>query len=253
MVCSEMSHLFKKIKFNMNKLLTLCVMIVLNSSVFAQVIKNPEDQRPYIEVRGSSEKEVIPDEIFISIVIRERFENREKITIESQEEKLKSLLKEINIDLSNLSLSDANADYVKVRLKTKKVLTKKEYILKVSNAETVGKVFEKLDQLSITDAYILKVNHTKIEELKKEVRIAAIKAAKDKADYLLGAIGQLTGKPLIVNEMDYNYPIVSNVSLSRNYVSGVYSDDKGGYDSEPAIEFQKIKIQSAIYVKFEIK
>lgn len=59
--------------------------------------------------------------------------------------------------------------------------------MKVSGDLTEGKVFEKLDELKIVDAYISKVSHSKLEEFKKEVRVMAIKAAKEKANYLLTA------------------------------------------------------------------
>lgn len=48
--------------------------------------------------------DIIPDEIYIRITIKERYENKEKLTIEMQEEKLKTALKEIGIDIKNLSL-----------------------------------------------------------------------------------------------------------------------------------------------------
>lgn len=75
-----------------------------------------------------AEKEVIPDEIFIRIVIVEKYVDKVKISIEEQEEKLKNAVKSLDIDLSNLYLSDVNADYVTVRWKKKDVLTKKSIL-----------------------------------------------------------------------------------------------------------------------------
>lgn len=208
---------------------------------------------PYIEVNGTAEKEVIPDEIYIDIIIREKMVNREKVTIEAQEEILKNAVKSLGIDLANLYLSDANADYVKVRWQKKEVLTKKDYTLKVSNATTVGQVFMELDKLEITDAYISKVNHSKMDSLRKEVKILAIKAAKDKADYLLTAIGEQTGKPLIIREED----ILTNQAYS-NVARGVSIENAGYYERNKdkdgnEIQFQKIKIKASIYIKFSIK
>ncbi|MCE3278899.1 MAG: hypothetical protein K0S44_1090 [Bacteroidetes bacterium] len=236
---------------HLTKLLVVTA-FTITTSVLAQT--NTAEPKPYIDVTGMAEQEVIPDEIFISIVIRERYVNKEKITIEMQEEKLKSGLKEIGIDLKNLSLSDANADYVKVKWRSKDVLTKKDYTLKVNSATTVGQVFQQLEKIEISDAYIERVNHSKIDSLKKEVRILAIKAAKTKADYLLAAIGEQTGKPLIVQEKENTYMDSSmlNVRSSRSS-STEYFVDGQKVRGESDIQFQKIKIQSAIYVKFLIK
>lgn len=220
--------------------------------------QKPEiEEKPYIDVIGTAEQEIVPDLIYIDITLREKYENKEKITIESQEEKLKVSLKEIGVDVGNLSLSDANADYVRIRYKTKDVLTKKEYHLKVTNATTLGQVFHQLDILNINDAYIMKVDHSKMDSLRKELRIMAIKAAKNKADYLLGAIGETTGKALVVTETTQENSRISNVNFRGRPVASYSNvrfldDDKKAYESDE-IEFQKIKIQSSIYVKFLIK
>lgn len=241
----------------MNKLKQLLTMAFLLTTIltFGQTNATKTEEQPYIEVTGTAEKEVIPDEIYIGIIIREKYVSKIKVTIEEQEEKLKSTVKSLGIDLTNLYLSDANADYVKISWQKKDVLTKKDYTLKVSNATTVGQVFQELEKLEITDASISKVSHSKIDSLRKEVRIMAIKAAKDKADYLLTAIGEQTGKPLIITESPQTIyrEVISRMpernvnSISTGGVSGSYGD------KENEIQFQKIKLTSSIYVKFSIK
>lgn len=234
----------------------IAIAIIISNTAIAQDQINKEE-KSFIEVNGIAEQEIIPDQIYISIIIREKYENKEKITIESQEEKLKTLLKEINIPTSNLYLSDANADYVKVKFRTKDVLTKKDYTLKVSSATSVGQVFQQLEKLEINDANVSKVSHSKIDSLRREIRIAAIKAAKNKADYLLNAIGEQTGKPLIVREnsngnLEYNYNRASNTRVT-SYQNARFLDDSDKSSDDEEIQFQKIKIQSSIYVKFLIK
>lgn len=238
----------------MNIFKTFFIVILLSSVSYAQN-QTPVEEKPFIEVNGVAEQEIIPDQIYISIIIREKYENKEKITIESQEEKLKALLKEINIPASNLYLSDANADYVKVKFRTKDVLTKKDYTLKVSSATAVGQVFQQLEKLEINDANVSKVSHSKIDSLRKEIRIAAIKAAKTKADYLLNAIGEQTGKPLIVRENSVlNENVYTrNVNRVSNYSNTRFLEESDKSTDDEEIQFQKIKIQSSIYVKFLIK
>jgi len=243
----------------MNKLKQLLTMAFLLTTIFTfgQTNTSKTEEQPYIEVTGTAEQEVIPDEIYIGIVIREKYVSKVKVTIEEQEEKLKNAVKSLGIDLTNLFLSDANADYVKVYWWTKDVLTKKNYTLKVSDATTVGKVFKELEKLEITNANISRVNHSKLDSLRKAVKILAIKAAKDKADYLLTAIGEQTGKPLVIkeNEILPNRTLASvNVRGSRSSETGYYVDGmKMESDDNNEIQFQKIKIQTSIYVKFSIK
>ena len=228
--------------------------VAFTAKTFGQTSADQKEEKPYIEVTGTAEKEVVPDEIYINIVIRERYSGRDKITIDTQEENLKTALKTIGIDIANLSLSDANADYVKVKWQKKDVLTKKDFTLKVTNATTVRQVFLQLDKLEITDAYISKVNHSKIDSLKKEVRIIAIKAAKEKADYLLAAISEQTGKPLVVQEKDNSIIQTQGLNIRGGRSQGTeYFVDGVKVKDEEEVQFQKIKIQSAMYVKFQIK
>jgi uncharacterized protein YggE len=223
---------------------------------FAQTSTTKLEEQTYIEVIGTAEKEVIPDEIYIEIIIRERYVNKVKMTIEDQEVKLMNAIKSLGIDLKNLYLSDANSDYVKIRWNKNDVLTKKDYTLMVPNASTVGQVFLELEKLEIKDAYISKVNHSKIDSLKKEIKIMAIKAAKDKADYLLMAIGEKTGKPLIVTENTQTIIRQEIIKLPTRNINSLVATSAGITQedySRNEIQFEKIKLTSDIYVKFSIK
>lgn len=234
----------------MKKIVVVFMALMLFGFTFkAQV--NPEP-KPFIEVTGTSETEISPDEIYITITLLERAENKEKLSIDKQEKDLKQEIKSLNIDMSNLVLSDAFADYQKFRKSKKDVIISKTYILKVSSAEMLSRVYEKLDKINIYDAYISRVHNSKMEEFKKENRIKAIKAAKDKVDYLLAAIN-LTGKAIQITETDnnmyqpYQYNNYRNKMLSAN---AVY--DAAEAAPEPEIGFKKIKITNSFLVRYEI-
>ena len=221
--------------------------------------ESSKDESPYIEVMGTAEKEVIPDEIFIKIIILEKFVGKEKQTVEMQEENLKSALKEIGVKLSALSLTDVHSDYIRINWTKKDVIAKKEYTLLVADAATVGQVFQQLEKLDINGAYISMINHTKLDSLRKETRILAIEAAKAKADYLLRAIGEETGKALVIQERDFQSTIPNNglnIRGSRGdsevyFINGVKV--RGNTQDKDLLQFEKIKIQAAIYVKFSIQ
>lgn len=238
-------------------LLTILLLLTATNTTFGQATQNRGEEIPYIEVTGMAEKEIIPDEIYIAITIRERHEGRDKISLEKQESDLKEALKSINVSLDNLFLSDANAGYVRVKWSKKDVITKTEYLLKVENASTVGKVFEELDKLKIVGAHISRVSHSKIIEFKRTIRIMAIKAAKEKADYLLDAIGEQTGRALKVTEIKENYSqngANSNILSSRSNATIITVEGTNTKNSNKrTIQFKKIKLHASIYVKFEIK
>ncbi len=237
----------------LNHLITALCITAISANSFAQTTNISE--QPYIEVTGTAEKSVVPDEIYIGITIYEKYNNKVKISIEEQEEKLKVVIKEQGANLANLYLSDVAADYVKVHWKKSEVLTKKNYTLKVTDATVLGKIFMELDKLEINDARISKVSHSKLDSLKREVKIAAIKVAKQKADYLLGAIGEHTGKPIIVRDSEPTYYSgETNIYVNNSYSASNYSDaTKLKSEEDNTLQFQKIKITSSTYVKFSIK
>ncbi|MCZ4410054.1 SIMPL domain-containing protein [Cryomorphaceae bacterium 1068] len=239
----------------MKILQTATLLLLFSACAFGQNTTNAQIENPYIEVTGTAEKEVIPDEIYISITLRERPSGRDQITVEEQEGQLKDALKEIGVSTDNLFLSDANADYINVKWSKKEVVSVANYLLMVDSASTVGRVFEKLDELKIDDANISKVSHSKIREFKKEVHIMAIKAAKDKADYLLAAIGEKTGKALVVKETyegvrDDRY---SNVQIQDLEVIQFNLEGRQESKNKVLLQFKKIKLQASIYVKFGIE
>lgn len=235
----------------MKHLKILLAAFFISASLFAQVHKT--HQTDYIEVTGTAEKEITPDEIHIEICIEERMEKGRKVTIEKQENELKNKLSTIGIPLKNLSVSDLNANIAKIGWWREKVLASANYDLKVNDASKLKDVFKIFDDLKIKQAHINKATHSKIEELKKQNRIDAIKAAKEKSDYLLTAIGQKTGKPIEIREVDSNYQAYA----IANYVGNSYSNrkilSKESFVRKENIQFKKLKLSSSIYVKFRIK
>ncbi len=210
-----------------------------------------EPQQHYIEVNGSAEMEIIPDEIYISVTLAERFDGRTKVTMAQQETKFIEGMKSLNIPMSDISLSTALADFSNYKWKKEDALATKQYIVLVHTAEMVSKVYTKLVENDAENAYIYKVSHSKIEDYRKEVKINAIKATHDKATYLLTAIGEEIGKPLVITEIsnDFNTQAYSQYALSNSF--------SGGRDAESLdlsdIGFKKIKLRYEFYGKFEIK
>jgi len=205
-----------------------------------------------IEVVGTGEMEVVPDEIFISFTLKERFEGKTKIEIESQEKELKKRLMKLEIDLNNLQLSDAASDYIKIKRKKSDVIASKDYILKVKTTNEIAKVFELLDEIDAFNANIQRVDHSEIEKFKNEVKMIAIKAAKIKATNLLTAIGETIGKPLLIQERETyeDQPLFRKTALMVNMAM-----DAAGNQEEalPEIGFQKIKLRYTVFARFAIK
>ncbi|MGZ8557157.1 MAG: SIMPL domain-containing protein [Chitinophagaceae bacterium] len=239
----------------MKKYSFLLLVFIISITVMGQQQTSPPEEKPNIEVTGSAEMEIIPDEIFVSIVLREKNKNNDKSKIEVQEDNLLKKLKENGFDTKNLSLSGADGELQYGVFRITKVLTEKRLQMKVGNAGEVNKLFQLLDELEIEEANILKTSHSQIEKFRKEIKTEAMKAAKNKADYLLDAIGEQRSKPLFIREQD-NSPYLSNQSQNSNlqqiFKTGYGGKNQGtGFENE--IAFTKIKIRYEIFARFEIK
>ena len=232
--------------------------IVLFSVIMTSIVSYAQqpipEEKPSIEVTGSAEMEIEPDEIFVGLTLREKNKNNDKGKIEVQEDNLLKKLTENGFDLKNLSLSGADGDLQYRVFRKDKVITEKKLLMKLQNAAEVNKFFRILDDLEIEEAVIQRTSHSQLEKFRKEVKIEAMKAAKDKADYLLTAIGEQTGKPIMIREQVYTaYPgAYSNTALQEVVVTG-YAGRNQPKGFEDQLGFTKIRIRFEIYAKFGIK
>lgn len=213
--------------------------------------QEPQKEKPFIEVVGNGEMEIIPNEIYISFTLKERMDGKNKITIESQEADMKKQLQKAGFNLDKLSLADASADYVTVKRKNKEVLASKNYVMKVTTTSEIASVFEVLDNVQALNGDINRVAHSEIEKYRKEVKILAMKAAKEKAGYLLEAIGETVGKPLMIQERE-TYDDIRPMMI-RGKAAGVQAEYEMADEAVPEISFQKIKLKYSVFARFEIK
>ncbi|HPS12347.1 MAG TPA: SIMPL domain-containing protein [Prolixibacteraceae bacterium] len=214
---------------------------------YAQDTKNFIDLN-YIEVTGKAEMEVAPDEIFIQIFINES-DYKGKQTLEILERNMLKKLQEIGIDLKKeFAVNDISSNFKDYWIKKTDIFTSKQYQVIVHTAPVAGRVFRELEGLGISNISIEKVDNSEIEKYKKEVKVKAIQAAKEKAESLSGAIGQTIGKAIYIRESEPLYaPVMANTMMKAR---GMELD--ASY-TEPDIEFEKIKLEYSVDVYFELK
>jgi uncharacterized protein len=209
--------------------------------------KNFIDQN-YIEVTGNSEMEISPDLIYIKILINEK-DNKNRIPLADRENTMISKLKEIGIDINkDLLIKDISSNFKYYWLTKNEILLAKEYQLLVRDGKTASKVFIELENIGISNVSFDKLDNSNIQKYRKEVKIDAIKAAKEKAESLANAIEQNIGRAIYIQELDGVAPSVSNRIMIRG-ASSIY----GARAPEPEIDFEKIRLEYSIICRFELK
>jgi uncharacterized protein len=229
----------------------LITLLLLSTSIlFAQTgEKNFIDQN-YIEVTGKAEMEIVPDDIYVGIVINEKdFKGKMLSDIEKS---MFEKLKELNIDISkDLAIKDLISNFQYYWFIKADPRLVKEYHLLVHDAKTAGRVFIELQKLGISNASINRIENSKIMDYRREVKIAAIKAAQDKAKELTLAINQDIGRAIYIQEIENRNlsGANSNIAIRGYSQQPVYGANMAG----PDIEFEKIKIEYNMLVRFDLK
>lgn len=202
----------------------------------------------YIQVTGRSEMEVAPDEFYLSVVIDEK-DSKGKVSVESQQRQMIDALRRLGIDVDRqLKVANLSSEFFKRR---NSVATAK-YQLQLGTAEQVTRVYEALDRIGISNISIQKVSHSKLDELKQQVRVEAIRDAQRNARTLAQAIGQQIGKCFYI--FDSNNDVLpafyNNAIMMRSMAAE--ADTAAGSD-EPSLDFKTLKLQYYVQAKFVLE
>ncbi|MBN1990650.1 MAG: SIMPL domain-containing protein [Bacteroidales bacterium] len=227
----------------------LLALFLVPFTLFAQQgEKNFIDQN-YIDVMGKAEMEVSPDLIYLAITINEK-DTRNKVSVSQLEEKMINKLREIGVDVpKDLFIKDLTSDFKSYLLLKSDIMLSKEYQLLVHNGKMAGQVYIELEKLGISNIAVDRVDHSKMEQFRREVKVKAIKAAKEKANELTQAIGQTAGRALFIREVE----MPSYRSATANVMIRGYSSGGSGKAAAPEMDFEKIKIEYSVQCYFELK
>lgn len=225
----------------MKKVLFLSLLLLSASAMWAQT-----PVQPTINVSGKAEMEIEPDEIYLLILLDETVGNK-KVGIQQKENELKGVVNDLKIPIGNLTVQNAEGTLDESFWKKDELKTQKAYQLKLGDAKTLNAFLLACRDKDLKNVRISRIEHSRRQEFLKEMRIKAIKAAKEKAEYLCEAIGQKVGKALSINEnMQPEYGFLNTNVRIRGTIS-LESDVQ-----LPELEFKKITISAEISASFEI-
>ncbi|PWK28875.1 hypothetical protein LV89_00428 [Arcicella aurantiaca] len=243
----------------MNRLIkTLAISTLMLATAFVgnaqQTMEKPLVKK--IEVNGSAEQEVLPDEIFVSISLREYFkekDNKNKVDIMVLEKQLQKAVEEAGIPKENFTIGAING-YREWWGKKKPTtfLETKNYILKVPNLYKIDGIVSKVEEKGVAGINIDRYEFSKIEQLRRDIKIKALQAAKEKAKYLLEGIGEQLGEAIEIIEIDNGYspqPVAYSNMMMRSAKMEMAADAM----PESTIDVQKIKVRYEIKAVFRIK
>ena len=224
-------------------------LFLISNSVFSQT-KSFIDL-PYVETSVKVDTLVIPDRIYLTIVISEK-DTKGKVSVEELEKRMANKLTSIGVDLSKqLSLNDLSSNLKKYFLKQQEILKAKSYTLLVYDAKTAGKAIVELENTEISNVFLDKTEYSKIEQLKLELKSKAILKAKSNAIFMTEPLGQKVGKAIFISD---NNNVLNSFSgqVAGLQIRGMNAFKESKFETLD-IEFQKIKVETELNAKFIIE
>lgn len=237
----------------MKKGMLLLAGLFLAITSFAQQVDNKPPVKK-IEVNGSAEIEITPDEIYLNIALREYKNKSGKVDISTLEKQLQKAITDAGIPKENFTIENVYGTNYDMWWKKKKndqdFLARKQYRLKLNRLDKINLILAGVDEEGIESVNIGSFTHSKMEEYRKEVKIKALQAAKAKADYMLSAIDEKIAGVLEVQEINTdNYvdvrPVMANVMYAKSRAMDTAAESN--------IDFKTIKVRAEVRAVFLVK
>lgn len=218
-----------------------------------------QDKQPgFIEVTGSAEMTVVPDELELEIVLAHPATSKK--SAEELDKKMFDALDAHNIPRSALSFISVDNPYYWYYwwYEYRHYCNTKTYKLTLDCSKHDFSFINDIKPEYIRSMRITRSSHSQITTYRRQVKVEAMKAAKEKASDLLESIGQKAGKVFEVVEMPeqannnynswYNRYDIQNLSCNSIVPQSISGNNNNSGDSYiPAI-----RLRFEIKAKFEI-
>ncbi|WEK35372.1 MAG: SIMPL domain-containing protein [Candidatus Pseudobacter hemicellulosilyticus] len=240
----------------MKKMIAMSALVLMTVASFAQETPVVADSRRTVTVSGSAEMEIVPDEIYVVIDLKEYEKKGNKTSLE----KIKTdfLEKCRSIGLADSLISIASYDgytanpWLTKRKKKEEMNASISYQIKFTNSRKMDELVNLLDDDATQNFRIVRTWHSKMTEYRKQLKIQAVKEAKEKAVYLAEAINEkvynaikiVEPQDIMVQPYRGSQAMLSNVVMDAKYKADVY--DSG-------IDFKKIKLRFEVEVVFGLR
>lgn len=225
------------------------LLVLLLSPMFIWAQPQNINHIPHIETSAKADSLVVPDEIYLTITLREQDER--KLSVEQLEKRMFEALKKLGIDLEmQLKLSDASSNIKTYFLGRKDIKKSKRYELKLDSATAAGQVLVALEEKGISNARITKTDYSQLERLKLELLGKAVTKAKQRAHVMAKPLGQKVGKAIYISDTSSGFTGFRRTNMLNEVV--MYSMAEEVVETTPEIQFKPQKVSVSVSIRFRL-
>jgi len=249
------------------KIITILLILIAMCSIRAQQTQLFDD-RPKITVNGEAIVKVQPDQIIITFGI----ETWDKNIMAAKQENNEILKKAVAV-IKDSGIPDKNiqTDYLSIEPRYGDNYEKRNFIgyfvrntfvVTLTEPDIVENLVTGVLESGVNYIHNIKFQTTEFKKYREQARELALNAAKEKAEKMAGALGQLIGDPIQINEgyggsnwwyysswNGWGYGNRSNY-MSQNVMQNI---DGGTGEISETIALGKISIKANVNVVFELR
>ena len=132
------------------------------------------------------------------------------------------------------------------------------YQIKFKDSKKMDQLVDLLDDEATANFQITKATHSKIQDYRKQLKIQAVKAAKDKGIYLTDAINEKLGEAIAIeepNENSFENSLENNIRIRGISNVAYFNKDaeKMNDNGVTGVDFKKIKLRYEVKIIFAVK
>lgn len=239
----------------MKKLIALIAIVGLVTSLNAQTMNMENSRR--VATRGYAEKEVTPDIIYLSISLKEYYQDgntKKKVGIDQLEKQLFDAAMKNGVKKEDFTVQNIYSYNAETKKKNNELLQARQYRIKVTDLKKLNPMLEEVDSKGLQSTNISGYDHTQKKEIEKELKTIAVRDARTNAEILAAADAENVGKVIVINDnSSFNWndivPQPRMYAMSAKTANAEMASDEQGLD----IEVKPIKLTCNIEAVFELK
>ena len=209
---------------------------------------------PNVSVQATAKREVVPDELTLSIRINEK-DYKSKVKLEEKQKEMIAVLKRLGVNYEDdLSIyqTGSRVNY-KLFSRTMKPRSQANYHLILHDAATMQRVIRELEAKEISNIQLIETRFTQVDKLKNELNLEAVKKAQNEARVLAQGVNQEIGKALSISSWMSNPSGRPRMYMMQAKNAVFESEESAVQPEEEVPAVSKLTYTVNVSVKFELK